>query len=260
MGYGYKALTVENLVGFHTALTGGAWAEVDDAPYQRKRGRHGLPVLVVFKGMLAEAIEGLVAAQGADNDVRRADGPWDDAERRLVLTVQLQCLDPDASVRADAEQVRAQLCPDGGTAMTALAADAEVDFARNQLALARAPQLAPVVKRLGLGDLLDEIERRTDDLARAIGRGANGAALPRSKRIEQAHRGAVGAFNFAHAGLDRLAEASSTAEERAHLAALVAPFNALLARRVVAEKADAPANEDAAKPADAPAEKVRPTG
>lgn len=255
-GRGYKGLTEKNLVGFHTELAAGGWASVDIGDARKQtRGRGELPALAFFKLLVVEAIDGLVAAQGADNDVQRFDGPWDDAQRRLVLTVQLQCLDPDASVRADAEQVRAQLCPDGGTAMTALPADEEVDFARNQLALARSPQLAPLVKRLGLGDLLDEVERRTDDLARAIGRGAGGAALPRSKRIERAHQNAVGAFNFAHTGLDRLADVAATAEEREHLAALLAPFNELLARRVVAEKADAPANED-----DAPAEKVRPTG
>ncbi len=42
---------------------------------------------------------------------------------------------------------------------------------------------------------------------------------------------------------------------------MVAPFNELLARRVVAVKAAAPpANEDATKKDEAPAEEVRPTG
>jgi len=71
----------------------------------------------------------------------------------------------------------------------------------------------------------------------------------------------VGAFNLAHTGLEHLVGAASTPEERARLASMMAPFNELLARRVVAAKAAAPpANEDAPKKDDGPAEEVRPTG
>lgn len=259
--YGYQGLTVENFVGFHPTLTSGQWAEVDLTPHA-KEPLHMVPVLVFFKTLLVEAIDGLVAAQGAHNDVQRSDGPWDDAQRRFVLTVQLKAIDADPAVRADAEAVQAQLCPGGTTAMTSLPAEQEVDFARNQLALARAPKLAPTVARLGLGGLLAEIERCTHDLAQALGRGAaERGAMPRSKRIARAVQDAVGAFNLAHTGLDHLAGAASTPEERALLASMVAPFHELLARRVVAAKAAAPpANEDATKKDEAPTEEVRPTG
>jgi hypothetical protein len=85
--------------------------------------------------------------------------------------------------------------------------------------------------------------------------------MPRSKRIARALQEAVGAFNLVHTGLDRLAEAAVTPEDRERLASMVAPFNELLARRVVAAKAaEPPGNEDATKKDDAPTEKVRPTG
>ena len=96
-----------------------------------------------------------------------------------------------AAVRADAEDVQAQLCPDGSVAMTSLPADAEVDFARNQLALARSPKLAPRVKRLGLTALLDEIERRRP-VALAEGRegapGGGGRLQLRPRRLRTPRR------------------------------------------------------------------------
>ncbi len=211
--YGYQGLTVENLVGFHPTLTSGEWAAVDLKAY-RKKARHEVPVLVFFKTVLTEAIDGLVAAQGADNDVQRSDGPWDDAQRRFVLTVQLKAIDADPAVRADAEVVQAQLCPGGTTAMTSLPAEQEVDFARNQLALARCAE----ARADGRAPRARRAPRRDRALHRRSRAGAS-AAAPRSAgrcaRGRGASRGrlqdAVGAFNLVHT------EASTTSRgRRAH--------------------------------------------
>ncbi len=179
-GYGYEGLSEQNFVGFHTELTSGPWAAVDIGAAQGKRSaRHEMPVLGFFKLLVTESIDGLVSAQGADNDVKRCDGPWDDAERRLVLTLQLKALDGDPAVRADAELVQAQLCPGGSTSMTSLSADQEVDYARNQLKLARSPGLAPAVARLGIEAHLDDVARCTDDLAGALGRSSGAKPVAR---------------------------------------------------------------------------------
>lgn len=267
-GRGYKGLTEKNLVGFHTELAAGGWASVDvDAARKQARGRGELPALAFFKLLVVEAIDGLVAAQGADNDVQRCDGPWDDAQRRLVLTVQLRMLSPDLAVRADAAVVQAQLCPDGSTSMTSLEAEDEVDFARNQVRLARSPGFAPLVARLGLEELVDEIERRTDDLARALGRDGEARSAARWQRVQQAKRACVGAFNFAHEGVTKLAETAADPLEKARYEELLAPFERLLARRTTANAQEGDAEEkdgeeekggaEEEKPAD---EKLRPTG
>jgi len=87
--YGYQGLTVENFVGFHPTPTSGQWAAVELTPYSKK-ALHEAPVLVFFKPVLMEAIDGLGAAQGADNDVQRCDGPWDDAQRPPMLARAVQ--------------------------------------------------------------------------------------------------------------------------------------------------------------------------
>jgi hypothetical protein len=261
-GYGYEGLSEQNFVGFHTELTSGPWGAVEIGHAQVKRSaRHEMPVLGFFKLLVVESIDGLVSAQGADNDVKRCDGPWDDAERRLVLTLQLKALDGDPAVRADAEQVQAQLCPGGSTSMTSLSADEEVDFARNQLKLARSPALSAAVARLGIEAHLDDVARCTDDLAGALGRSSGAKPVARWQRVAQAKRACVSTFNLAHEGLARLVETAKDPLEKANLTEMLAPFERLLARRVAA--APEPANEADAgevKADEKAAEKMRPTG
>lgn len=227
--YGYQSLSLTNFVGFHHELTRGAWGAIDTGSARSHLTLEDATG-VYFKRTLHDAIDGMVAAQHADNDVQSADAPWDDAERRLVLTVQIKTLDADASVRADALRAQALLCPDGSTAMTRLDAQEEVDFARNQLQLAREPSLAAIVERLGLRALLDDVARCTDALDLAV-RGGGAEASSRSQRIKRAHRRCVTAFNHVHEGLTMLADQETRPKEKQKLAALLDPFTRLLARR-----------------------------
>jgi len=262
MGYGYEGLSEQNFVGFHTELTSGSWAAVDIGQGQVKRSaRHEMPVLGFFKLLVVESIDGLVSAQGADNDVKRCDGPWDDAERRLVLTVQLKALDADPAVRTDAELVQAQLCPGGSTSMTSLSADEEVDFARNQLKLARSPALAPAVARLGIEAHLDDVARCTDDLASALGRSSGAKPVARWQRVAQAKRACVSTFNLAHEGLSRLIATAKDPLDKVNLTEMLAPFERLVARRVAAAATPANENENENEAGEEKAEeKMRPTG
>ena len=257
--YGYQALSHTQFVGFHHELTQEPWAALD-AGTARNHLTLDDTTGVYYKRLLRDAIDGLVAAQRADNDVQQADAPWDDAERRFVLTVQIKALDADPSVRADALQVQATLCPDGSTAMTNLEAQDEVDFARNQLKLAQVPSLAARIERLGLRALLNDIARCTETLAVATRDGAQGG--PRSARIKRAHRRCVVVFNHVHEGLAMLVEQEARPKEKARLTALLNPFTRLLARRQEAadeEEPDAPA-DDPAHPQGTPAQPVARTG
>lgn len=246
---GYAAFSVHHFVGFQTDLSQGAWAAIDDTA-SRGHATIDMSTGAYFKRVLRAAIDGAVAAQRADNDVQRADAPWDDAERRFVLTVSVKALDDDPAVRADALKVQSQLCPEGKTTMTGLEAGEEVDYARNQLRLSRERDLAPVVQKLGLRPMLDEIERRTDDLDSALRKGD--AAVSRSRRIAAAQRRCVAAFNHVHEGLAMLASVEIRPKERATLDALIEPFNRMLDRRPDAPVADENDGTGDEKPTDTP--------
>lgn len=227
-GLGYAAFAIHQFVGFQSNLTKGPWATIDDTS-SRGYATIDMSTGAYYKRVIRDAIDAAVSAQRGDNVVQSADAPWDDAERRFVLTVSVKAIDVDPAVREDALKVQSQLCPEGKTSMTQLEATEEVDYARNQLRLSREPALAPIVQRLGLRPMLDEIERRTDTLDEAVR--SDDAATTRSRRIAAAQRRCVAAFNHVHEGLAMLAASEKRPKEKAALLAMIEPFERLLERR-----------------------------
>lgn len=247
---GYGEIASEHFVGFLSELSRGTWATfpVNETPPSLASG--GGPVLVVFKTALTREINRVVAAQGAANDVETAGPAWSKAERRFVVAVELLTLDDDPEIARAAERVQTVLCEGGSRAMTLRSLDEKVAFGRNQLAVAATPATAALVERLGLGDKLDDIRERTDDLADAIRcTGGSAERRPRSKRITRATATCAAVFNWVHEGLARMAETTHDPSEREALHVLIAPFEDLLARRTAeapAEETDA--NEEASEP------------
>lgn len=247
---GYGTFAPEQFVGFLNDLQQGAWADVPTiTPGQGTVSLHATPTLVYFKHGLTRAIYAVVAALGAANDVESVAQAWSRAERRFIAAIELLALDDDPAVVRDTARVRELLGDGGGTAMVNRSADDKVDFGRRQLALAATPEAAALVAKLGLGDRLDAIRERTQDLAAALGRdGTKKERLPRSRRIERAVDACAVVFNQTHEVLSCELAHTTDAHARHTLEALRAPFELLLGRRpaeaIVTEEADEESAEE----------------
>lgn len=251
MSHGFGGLTPELFVGFRADLDQGAWKGV--APLAKGEDPLDAPAVTYWKCLLIAGIDDLVVAQEAANDVSEYDTPWDQAERRFVFAVQLKTVDRDPSVARDALAVQAALCPGGGTGMTTLGYDQEVDYARNQLSIAARPAMAKRLKRLKLDDEIEDIRTCTENLARAIGRSGDEdstAHVARSKRVRQATRACAAAFNHVYDALSLARGRAGDTTRRAHIEALVAPLERLLERRPSRDAADDTTDDttDDAKP------------
>ena len=160
-------------------------------------------------------------------------------------------------MRKAAERLRAQLLHGGGTGQTAFDYDQEVDFGRDQIELCKEAATAADVKKLKIGDLVQEIAETTEALARGNGRtaGSKRAGAPSIKQRE-AVAACSAAFNGVHGDLAWFIENTPNGPERDKLVELQAPFEALLVRnppRAAAAKAAASAAPPEATPADPPA-------
>ncbi|MFO0609627.1 MAG: hypothetical protein U0324_41095 [Polyangiales bacterium] len=164
---------------------------------------------LVYRG--PRAVTEAAAPASVEHDTRRFDGPWQEAERRLARALSARAADPDPEVRTAAARVQSQIGAGGSSSLTARAADDAVSFARGQLALARSARLAPLVKRLGLEGMLDEIERRTNDLAAAASLAAEEEAALRERHAVTAVCGASGVFERVHARIERAGEKAAAA-------------------------------------------------
>lgn len=259
---GYGALPPEALVGFQVELDQGAWKGVRVERYENgEHPLHEAPVRVFWKVSMRAGIAEVIAAQSLANEVAACDIEWDQAQRSFVFAVQHKTVARDPRVARAAQEVQKTLCMDGSTAMTGLDADAEVNFARNQLALAKTPAVAQNLALLGLDDELERIRTTTDDLARAIGRGDDTSArqVSRSRRILKATAACAVTFNHVHEGVEALVAQTADPATQAELRRLLAPMERLLAQKPEAAS-DAPANDtDATEPV-APAEPLKRVG
>jgi hypothetical protein len=253
MSHGFGGLTPELFVGFRADLDQGAWKGV--APLAKGEDSLDASAVTYWKCLLIAGIDDLVVAQEAANDVSEYDTPWDQAERRFVFAVQLKTVDRDPSIARDALAVQAALCPGGGTGMTNLGYDQEVDYARNQLSIAARPVMAKRIKRLKLDDEIEDIRVCTENLARALGRDGDdgsGAHVARSTRVRQATRACAAAFNHVYDALKLAHGRAGDTARRARIEGLLAPLERVLARRPSRDTSDdtADATETDAKPLD----------
>lgn len=254
---GYGVIASEHFVGFLSELSRGAWAAIHTTDPAPAVALGGAPVLVVMKAALTGSINKVVAAQGAANDVETADPAWSQCVRRFVLAVELLTIDDNPDIARDAARVQKVLCEGGSRAVTRRSADEKVAFGRNLVAVAADPGVAVVVERLGLGNKIDAIQERTDDLDDAV-RGAGGAGdrRPRSKRITRASSACAAAFNWVHEGLTLMIESARDPGQREELQGLLAPFESLLLQRA----SEAPAAESDETESEPEKKPLAPTG
>lgn len=265
---GYGSISAKAFIAFGVDLKDGTWAPLDDAPHKLpgggiKASALGAPLPVLWKLRLTTSIAALEGAVGSEA-ITEVDAAWDSAQRRLHYELLARTEDADAAMKAAAARLRGLLLIGGGSGQTALDYDAEVDFGRQQLALAKEAKAAADVALLGLEARLTEAAEATERLAAAIGRRAGQArqGAPSDLRRE-AVAACARAFNAVHEDLDFYLGALEKGPDRERVRELRAPLEALLARSASpAGKAPAEAGtgeEAAAQPAlseDAEAEGV----
>lgn len=260
-GYGYGVVPDRGFVAFEPELEEGAWSDVVTKKYEEAASESAAALLsapqaVVWKVRLRGGIAGVLAALGATSLVE-LDAAWDATQRRLFHRIAVAVDDPDRAVRAAADRLTKQLLAGTGTGQTIFDLDDEVDFGRQQVALTQKDGLlAADAAKLKLGDVLADVAKTTEALAKGLGRATGSKRRAPSRVLREAVAECAGAFNGVHGDLAWFLSKTPPGADRDRLAALAAPLEALLSRH--AQPAAAPAESETPEPPAAPTDK--PTG
>jgi hypothetical protein len=234
-GYGYGHVSAKGFVAFGHDLADGAWKSVSIAKYDVESKELDAAALdashpVIWKLRISWVLAALKQALGSGK-LDQLDASWDACERRLHYRLAERADDKDPEIRAAAERLRGQLLEGNGTEQTGYGYDEEIDFGRKQLELAKEESIAADIKKLEVGDLLQDIAEATEALAQGSGRkaGSKRAGAP-SAQLRDALAACTTAFNGVHDDLAWFLENTATGPVRDRLAELQAPFEALLAR------------------------------
>lgn len=223
--------------------SGARWKDINTSMYEDPSKPadiplHKQPFPVKAKVRILRALGALLSALGAGLlDI--LDAAWDKTQRRFLLRVAFLLLDDDPQRQAAAQKIRRhpQLFLGDGTGQTNLPVRLEIDWGRQQIAILRSPEFAPLVALLELGEFVDEIERTTKELAQAVGRGEGEVAddtITRQKRIEIALKECRQACNSVLDDLNWLIlQPEATLEDKKELEEMRAPLLALLERYVI---------------------------
>ncbi|WP_438015959.1 hypothetical protein WMF18_34665 [Sorangium sp. So ce315] len=126
-----------------------------------------------------------------------------------------------------------------------------MDHGWHQVAIAGKAPLAADVKKVGAGPYLKRVEEATEALAKGLGRSSGQKrAVARSKRIREAVVACTQAFNAIHDDIGWLIAHTPSGKQRDLLAALHAPFLALLERSPQRAPATAAPEEEVAEDAE----------
>jgi hypothetical protein len=234
-GYGYSYVSDKSFVAFLHDLSEGAWKSVSIAKYDNAErtlspAMLDAPQPVLWKLRIVWAIAALKDALGSGT-LDKLDADWDACQRRLYHQLATHADDKSQEIREAAARLQGLLLQGGGTGQTSLDYDGEVDFGRHQILVTGEGQAAADVKKLKLGEALQDIAKATEALAKGLGRTSGGKrpAAP-SARQREALAACTAAFNGVHDTIAWFIEHTPGGPELERLQALMAPFEALLER------------------------------
>lgn len=248
--FGYGNVKDRAFVAFERELDDGAWKDIATNAYDATAKDNAsvllnAPLPVLWKMRLRLGIAAVIAALAAP-PLTALDDAWDASERRLFHRIAVGIDDPNRAVRDAADRLFTGLLAGTGTGQTQLDYDAEVDFGRHQIALTQegAP-LATDAKKMKLGDALGDIEKTTEALAKALGRGKGEKRKSPSLQLRNAVAECAASFNAVHDALAWMMGRTPKGLDRDRLEALLLPLEALLARNRAAV-VETPAEPEAA--------------
>jgi hypothetical protein len=254
---GYGNVPDRAFIAFERELEDSAWKSISTKKYDEPAKESAAALLnadppVVWKVRLRSGIGAVLAALGAPA-LNTLDNAWDAAQRRLFHRIAAGIDDENRDVRDAADRLLAGLLSGTGTAQTQLDCNAEVDFGRHQIKLTTGGgHLAADAKKLKLADALADVQKTTEALAKALGRSSGEKRKPPSRQLRDAVAECAASFNAVHDDLAWFISRTPRGSERDHLEALLAPFEALLARTTAAPVAS-PAPEAPSEPQIEPA-------
>ena len=246
--FGYGNVKDRAFVAFERELDDGAWKDIATDAYDASAKENAsvllnAPLPVIWKLRLRMGIASVLATLAAPN-LGVLDNTWDASQRRLFHRIAVGIDDPNLAVRNAADRLFAGLLAGTGTAQTQLDYDAEVDFGRQQIALTReGSPLAADAKKLKLGDTLEDIDKATEALAKALGRGKGEKRKSPSHQLRKAVSECASSFNGVHDDLAWMIERTPKGVERDRLEALLMPLEALLTRNPASGEAAAETSE-----------------
>jgi hypothetical protein len=237
--HGYYRVPQDELVALRKRLTEEApWSEIDIAAFQDAADHLAISALPLLKLRLTRRVDGLVSALGtASNALTRLDASWDLSQRKLLRRIEEAEDEADAALKDAGARLRAALTSGEGLGQTKLSFKEEVAFGEKQVALARAPKtpgasvpsLAEDVALLGVGPVIDEIERRTRELSDALKQVPEEAQnTSRYARVRAATASLVDSLNAAHDELEEQIEAAKSPEIRDRLKKLLGVLEGLI--------------------------------
>ena len=259
--YGYGNVLDRGFVAFERELDDGAWKQVSTKKFEEEGKKNAAALLmapqpVVWKLRLRWGIEVVIEALGVPS-LGALDQGWDATQRRLFHRIAAGRDDEDRAVRDAADRLYAQLLSGKGTEQTGFDLDDEVDFGRNQVRLTKeGSPLAADVKKVKLGDVLSDVEKTTEALAKGLGRATGTKRQAPSRRLREAVAECAAAFNSVHDDLVWFAQHTQPSPERDNLHALLKPLEDLLTRHEPTAAAADPAAP--AAPATQPATEPKP--
>lgn len=235
--HGYSSVSNDGLIAFEDELLQRApWAEIQTPSDHHQvcadpSARLSLRADASIKLGLLLAIAALKRARyDIPTTAADIDPKWDREQRLADLDLDREALSEDPARVAAAQLIRDVVFQGHKTGQTSFSYQDEVDFGRHQVAAAQAPHVAQALSLLGMTDRVARIGALTDALSRALGRADQAKALSQYQQTRLSRQHCVAAFNSAHDALSLCATQATTDAARAHFAALLAPFQALLTR------------------------------
>jgi hypothetical protein len=171
---GFHFIDVDGFLSFAAELDQHPWREIDARPWMpRSPAPSSLLAaspLVLYKLRLLHGVSLLmeVVQQLANTNLKVLDGRWDSLQRRLHYRTGDALESQNPSDQEAARRLRASLLKGDGTAQTNLTFKREVDWGRRQVLLSRQVPLSQDIERLGLSELIADIEQATEALALAL--------------------------------------------------------------------------------------------
>jgi uncharacterized small protein (DUF1192 family) len=240
--YGFSYVPERGFVAFLNDLEEGEWGEVSlagldtspDAPLPESI--LSAPRRVVWKVRLTRGCNRVKRARqgSATRTPSDIDDEWDALQRQLkhILAFHLEHKEP-AKRDAAGRLFKRLLSGKSGLSQTRLPLQEEVDFGEAQVKAARESPLSADVTLLGIGELIDDIAKKTKELRDSLGRApgqVSGAARDRAEDLSSALTFATEAFNSVLSEIDWCVENVAGGQVIDELTRLREPLQNLLDR------------------------------
>jgi hypothetical protein len=236
--HGYYRVSQEGFSTLPQQLKEDLWGALDISSYEKAPEQIDIPVLPLLKMRLLQKSNALLQAISTSSDaLTKLDIRWDFPQRKLASRIKEAEDEEDPHLQEAGARLRKALLKGNGTAQTQLSFDEEVKFGKMQVALSRAPKkegqttptIAEDLKTISVEALIEDIERRTQELEAGLAQVPEEArSTSRFARIKLAMSEMIDELNHSHDELIRQIEAATTPDTKDRLSKLLNALQSLI--------------------------------